>query len=344
MTSLPAVTIDSTPHDAGPMTVLAARHAPRELDDSLATAQALGRVFTAAPRRDLIDEWEALATLASVDVGAARTIEPHIDALSILRDARRTAFDGFEVTALLWGVFAAEGGDEPLVATPSGQTATLDGVKPWCSLAGRLDAALVTARVEGDDERSLFAVHLDEGVTVDDSAWVARGLTEIPSAPVRFTAVRAVPVGGPGWYLQRPGFAWGGVGVAACWYGGAVGIARAVLHAAAASRDPHALAHLGAVDELLHSARRAIAEAAELATLDDGAHRLTAKRVRATVARVCDEIIDRAHRVLGPAPLALDVEYTKRVADLQLYVRQHRAERDLASLGASLTDSERRPW
>ncbi len=66
--------------------------------------------------------------------------------------------------------------------------------------------------------------------------------------------------------------------------------------------------------------------------------RLLAKRVRATVARAVDEVLARAGRALGPAPLALDAAHAKRVADLQLYVRQHHAERDLASLGRALAD------
>ena len=54
--------------------------------------------------------------------------------------------------------------------------------------------------------------------------------------------------------------------MAACWYGGARGVGRTLL-AAAAERDvgPHALAHLGAVDIALHTARSALdAAAAEI--------------------------------------------------------------------------------
>jgi hypothetical protein len=36
---------------------------------------------------------------------------------------------------------------------------------------------------------------------------------------------------------------------------------------------------------------------------------------------------------LGPAPLAFDEDHARRVADLELYLRQHHAERDLARLG-----------
>ena len=81
---------------------------------------------------------------------------------------------------------------------------------------------------------------------------------------VGFPGVAAEPVGPPGGYTDRPGFSHGGVGVAACWYGGARAVARALL-AAAAKRDigPHALAHLGAVDLGLRTARAALRQAAE---------------------------------------------------------------------------------
>jgi hypothetical protein len=80
---------------------------------------------------------------------------------------------------------------------------------------------------------------------------------------VRFADVLAEPVGPPGAYVDRPGFSQGGVGVAACWYGGARAVGRTLL-SAAAKRDvgPHALAHLGAVDVALDAARAALDRAA----------------------------------------------------------------------------------
>ena len=201
--------------------------------------------------------WELLATLGAADLGVARAVEPHLDARAILAqagipdDAGRT-----------WGVFAAEGPGVRLDATQEDGGWRLHGTKPWCSLAGLLDAALVTAHL-ADGSRGLFAVGLREpGVRLVDQEWVSRGLAEIPSTAVAFDHVRATPVGAPGWYLGRPGFWWGGIGVAACWFGGAVGIGRRV-HAQAHGRDDPLLAmHLGAIDQRLESARRALAEAA----------------------------------------------------------------------------------
>ena len=70
---------------------------------------------------------------------------------------------------------------------------------------------------------------------------------------------------------------------------------------------------------------------------------MLAKRVRACVASAAEEVIQRSGHALGPAPLALDAAHAKRVADLQLYVRQHHAERDDASLGRAVAGVES-PW
>ncbi|CAN5307485.1 acyl-CoA dehydrogenase [soil metagenome] len=311
---------------------------------------ARSRPSTSTPgMADTRESWELLATLACADLGAARAIEPHLDALSILRDARASGFEIPSEPAAVWGVFAAEGGQDPLEATLSDSGWMLRGTKPWCSLADRIDRALVTAS-SADGGRRLFAIDLgDAGITVQPGAWHARGLAEIPSGPVRFTAVPAEPVGPPGWYLQRLGFAWGGIGVAACWFGGAVGIARSLFDALALT-DASALqlAHLGAVDELVESARLSLSAAARIVDAEAVPSReaasILAKRVRATVARSCEEIILRSGHALGPSPLALDPVHAKRVADLQLYIRQHHAERDQASLGSAILAGGEAPW
>lgn len=323
---------------------------PADLDGALASARTLATDAPLPGRGSTRRLLALLERLGRHDLGVARAIEPHLDAVAILDEAGLQPSDAGIPADATWGVFAAEGGDEPLVARRAGDGWRLDGVKPWCSLADRLDAALVTAHVDDSSgERRLFAVALQQGSAEPlEGAWHARGLAEIPSGPVRFTAAPARAVGEAGWYLSRPGFAWGGVGVAACWSGGARGVAAAVASAAATRDDPHLLAHLGAIDTALQAARRALDEAAD--TIDGGAAEgadgaLLAKRVRASVAGACEEILLRAGRALGPAPLALDAEHAKRVADLTLYVRQHHAERDDASLGrAVLASGQAEGW
>lgn len=323
---------------------------PDDIDGALALARTLGADAPRPGTGRTAELHTLLRRLARHDLGVARALEPHLDALAILGEAGLTPTGCGLAAEATWGVFAAEGGDDPLVARERDGHWLLDGVKPWCSLADRLDAALVTAHVgDASGERRLFAVPLREGTVAPEAdAWHARGLTEVPSGPVRFCGAPAEPVGGAGWYLSRPGFAWGGIGVAACWHGGALGVAAAVATAAARREDPHLLAHLGAIDTALSASRRALDEAAsaiDAGDADGARGSLLAKRVRASVAGAVEEILLRAGRALGPAPLALDAEHAKRVADLALYVRQHHAERDDAALGRSvLASGEAADW
>jgi len=339
-------------HEVDPRSATAVVRArlPRSVADSLALAADLTSRGGAAPvpgAGSTADLWLALATLAAHDVGSARAVEPHLDATAILDQAREAGELVLPARAssadrFTWGVFAAEGPGATLVAGPSGASWTLSGTKPWCSLAGVLDGALVTAWV--GDERRLFAVDLRQaGVEVVPGAWHARGLVEIPSGPVTFSSVPATPVGEPGWYLRRPGFEWGGIAVAACWYGGAVGVAGALLRTAVAREsDPWLLRALGVVDERLGDARRALEEAA--VAVDSGRAvgqeaRLLAKRTRATVAHAAEDVLAAVGGALGPGPLAADPEHAKRVADLELYLRQRHALKDDASLGGAVRDA-----
>lgn len=282
--------------------------------------------------------FRGLGALAAGDVTVVRVVEPHVDALGILAQAGETAEPDSR-----WGVFAAEAPGMRLDARPGrGDTWVLTGRKAWCSLASRLTDALVTAHTP-DGGRRLFRVALRHGgVTTNDESWRARGFPLIPSAPVDFADVPAEPVGDPGWYIDRPGFAWGGIGVAACWWGGAIGLVDVLL--ANARRKPEselALAALGAATVDLAVAERAIADAARAIERGDAEGRegaVLAQLVRSTVRSRVDAIRTRAVATLGPAPLTTDDGYLARVADLELYVQQDHGERDLARLGRMMID------
>lgn len=288
--------------------------------------------------RTVAATWELLASVAARDVAAARMLEPHLDALGILDEA---AAEGLALDVDrdgAWGVFAAEGPGARLEARQDAGTWTLHGTKPWCSLAAHLTHALVTAWVD-DDRRRLFALDLrDPAVTARSGPWHARGLDRVVSAPIDVDGAVAVPVGEPGWYLRRPGFAHGGVGVAACWWGGAVPLRSALAEAAHADRaDQLSRVHLGRADTALWAARAVLVETATV--FDAGVSAspgLRAARARTVVADAVETALAEAAHALGPLPLVADEAHARRVADLQVYVRQHHAERDLAKIGGDV--------
>jgi alkylation response protein AidB-like acyl-CoA dehydrogenase len=277
----------------------------------------------------------ALAGLAERDLCVARLVEGHTDAAAILAELGAPPPGPGE----RWGVWAAEPPGTGLTASVTADGWRLDGLKSYCSGAHSCTHALVTAR--SGDERRLFAVPLGVlGCRPVEGTWRAVGMAGSDSPDVRFDSVPGTPVGGDRAYLDRPGFEHGGVGVAACWYGGARAVARPLREAAARRADPHTDAHLGAVETLLHAADVVLREAAAEIDRDPadaaGGARLRALRVRAFVARVCEDVLRHVGRATGAGPLCHDERHARAVADLEVYVRQHHAERDLATLGGLL--------
>jgi hypothetical protein len=326
-----------------------------DADAAIAVAVLLGGPAPIPGAGATLRRWELLAGLAAIDLTAARVAEAHLDALAILAEAGLDpARDLAEIGVgpdSSWGVFAAEGPGVKVRAERiqiHGQGLWhLVGTKPWCSLAGRLSHALITAHTPGGHRR-LFAVALrTPEVDAADGTWFSSGLREVVSGPIELRGATAVPIGDDEWYLQRNGFAWGGAGVAACWYGGAVGLAR-TLHATLSAKEPDqvSLMHLGAVDLQLTAAGSVLAAAAQAIDHREAggsAGVLMANRVRGVVAGAVEDVVRRLGHALGPAPLAQNADHARRVADLQIYVRQHHAERDDAALGRELLTGEA-PW
>jgi alkylation response protein AidB-like acyl-CoA dehydrogenase len=311
------------------------------------TGHVIGTAFAAAVESGRLDlplpghgqtreRWAAFAKLAEQDLSLARLAEGHADALAILAELDADP----PPAGTRWGVWAAQPPGPRLTARQARDGWHLDGVKQYCSGAHWCTDAVVTATAP--DGYRLFSVST-QALSPVPGTWPATGMAASDTLDVRFAGVPAVPVGPPGAYTGRPGFAHGGAGVAACWYGGARAIGRTLL-TAAAERDvgPHALAHLGAVDIALCSARGALEQAggeidADPADLKGGARRRTL-RVRALVEAAATDVMNRVGRALGAAPLCHDEEHSRRVADLTVYLRQHHAERNLAELGALVAE------
>jgi len=311
---------------------------------ALTLARELSGVEAGLGRGDTWSYFGVLATLGSVDLTVARILEPHLDALSILDQAR----PGLDLSTIgadgdaTWGVYAAHAPGARLDAEQRASGWVLDGTKPWCSLAADLSHAIITAHT-GPTSRRAFAIALGEGVSPLPGTWVSRGLVDVPSGGLRLDGVTAVPVGEDEWYLTRPGFAWGGIAVAAVWFGAAQAL-RDQLVAAAGRRDPDqvGLMHLGHLDAVLFAAETALRHAAEVIDAggaDGSAGAVLAARVRAVVAVAAETCLSVVGHALGPAPLTADEEHARRVADLTVYVRQHHAERDLAALGSMVLQS-----
>ncbi|MDX2916605.1 MULTISPECIES: acyl-CoA dehydrogenase [Streptomyces] len=285
------------------------------------------------------ERFAALRGVAEAGLCTARLVEGHVDATAILAELGEPP----PLAGELWGVWAAEPPGEGLVASRAGQGWVLNGLKQYCSGAHSCTRALVTARA--GESRRLFAVEVDAGgCRPVEGSWQAVGMAGSDTPDVRFTNVPATAVGEPEAYVRRPGFWHGGIGVAACWYGGAVAASRVLRDAAAGRAEPHTDAHLGAVDVQLHAAEALLEQAAAEIdgdpTDERGGAQLRAMRARAFIESVCRTVLDHVGRATGAGPLCHDASHARTVADLTVYIRQHHAERELAGLGAYLARPE----
>ncbi|WP_329174437.1 acyl-CoA dehydrogenase [Streptomyces sp. NBC_01477] len=283
--------------------------------------------------------FRALTAVAADDLCVARLVEGHVDATAILAE-----LDGPRAGAgERWGVWAAEPPGEGLTATRTDQGWTLNGLKPYCSGAHSCTHALVTATA-GEDRRLFAVATADPGCRPVPGTWRALGMAGSDTPDVRFDGVHAVAVGGVREYLTRPGFQHGGIGVAACWYGGALAVAEALRTAAGRREDVLTDAHMGAVDMRLHAAGAVLAQAAVEIDLDPddtgGTARLRSLRTRAFVESVCADVLTHVGRATGAGPLCRDERHARTAADLTVYIRQHHAERNLAELGGLVARKE----
>lgn len=243
----------------------------------------------------------------------------------------------------VWGVWTAHPPGPDLHAQSEGSGWRLNGVKQFCSGARVCTHALVSALVS-EAERQLFAVRAEAAVAAPDT-WAAAGMAASDTLTLIFDDVAAEPVGRVGDYIARPGFHHGGIGVAACWYGGALAVSQPLAtQAASGNADVQTRARYGAIDRELYSAETVLRRAAEEVDADpedyEAGAKMRAMRVRAVVASACAGVLRHTGEALGAGPLAFDPHYAHAVEDLAVYLRQHRGDRDLAGLGTAAAAHE----
>ena len=286
---------------------------------------------------DTVRRWATLAGWGRWDLPLARLAEGHVDAVAILRE-----LGGRPHPDARYGVWAARPGG--VGARLDGDNRRLTGTVRFCSGSRDLDRALVVASVDGDGPTTVLVdVALDRSkIRVDPDSWAATGMRASETFDVTFDEVPVADgdvVGPPGSYLERPGFWWGGGGVAAVWLGGAAGVFDELLDRAS-GMDDHRLVHLGALHTEVQAVDALLVRTAEAIDADPThAHRTAVWTARAAAERACRSVLDRAPVAAGVTGLVDSATLGTRLTDLQIYVRQHHAERDLAALGAAVAEA-----
>jgi hypothetical protein len=304
--------------------------------------------FTSLPlpgHGQTLTRWRALSEVAAHDLSLAQLFEAHADAIAI-----HAELDGFALPLRgIWGVWTAEAPRARVVvdeaSDETGDDVTISGRKARCSGADIVTHALVTA-LDRDGRSRLVAIRLAQpGVLITLEGWYGVGMQAARSVDVVFDRAVAVAVGEPDGYGTRPGFWHQRGGIAACWYGAAAKLAETLRDDVARQHEPHAAAHLGALDAALAQAKALLREAAEAIDCDPTSSAKTqVLEVRAAAEFAADAALLHAGRALGVDSYSRNGSFARLAADLPGFLRQSRAERDLESLGRTIAQDREARW
>jgi alkylation response protein AidB-like acyl-CoA dehydrogenase len=290
------------------------------------------------------DTWRRFAVLAeaaSIDLSLGRLCEGHADALAIIAESGNVPSPGAS-----YGVWASRSRSANTFAHRVNGGWSLSGSKEFCSGARIIDRALVTAA--SDEGYLLFDIDVAEQVTcVIEDSWPAIGMADSQSETLEFGGV-AIPesalVGPPEFYVQRPGFWFGAAGVAACWFGGAVGLLNGVMRWMQDEPSESVLVDLGGAVSELEAMRYALQAAARDFDKDPNDRRRQAKFRALVTRRVVHDaalaVLERVASAGGARPLCHDSQQARRAADLYVYLSQHRGNADAKELGGMLTKAQ----
>jgi len=279
--------------------------------------------------------FEVLASWAAGDLSVGRLVEGHSDALAILAEAGIEPVNR-EDTYGVWAARSRSGGTSA-ERVPGGWR--LSGTKAFCSGTGVIDRALVTA--DTPEGYRIFDISVNDHVArVHEDSWPAVGMANSFSHTLDFNGPIILDeqvVGPPDFYTNRPGFWFGAVGVAACWFGGAGGRVDSLRHSLPSESGDLVNADVGMAVAAIETMRAVLRSAAE--SIDGDPHdakseaHLRALIVRHAVHEHSLDVLARVASAGGARPLCLDEQQSRRAADLFVYLSQHHRGPDAATLG-----------
>ena len=284
------------------------------------------------------DTWarfEALSRWAAQDLSLGRLVEGHSDAVAILAEAGMKPAE----PGATYGVWAARSSGGGTIARLEADGWHLAGTKPFCSGSGLVDRALVTA--DTADGYRLFDVDVRQQViSAHPDSWQAVGMADSQSETLDFGGP-AIPldgaVGGPGFYLERPGFWFGAIGVAACWYGGAAGLVEHLGCTLDPGSSDVVLAEFGQAVAHMEAMRHVLRDASAEIDADptDSAARAGARAqvARHAVHHGALRVLEHVAAAGGARPLCHHRGQGQRAADLYVYLAQHHGAQDAKELG-----------
>lgn len=292
----------------------------------------------------------ALRLVGRASLPLGRLWEGHVNALRLVAghgDAAQCGAAAADARAgRLFGVWNTER-PPGLRLAPDG--ATLVGGKAWCSGAGLVERALVTARPDPDGTPVMVLAALPPGTPrADLSAWTPTGMRASLTGDVDLTGLPAdgaARLGVPGVYYAQPGFSGGAWRFLAVQLGGIEALAEAFaehLRRTGRGGDPHQRARLGRVLTAAEGARLWVEEAARRAEAPAGDPARVVAHVdlaRGAVERAGLEALEAVQRGIGLSAFLAPHPAERIARDLATYLRQPAPDAALDAAAAHLLDA-----
>jgi alkylation response protein AidB-like acyl-CoA dehydrogenase len=292
------------------------------------------------PRCGRAAEYAFLRQAGYRDLALGRLYEGHVNALQLIArhgsDAQRARAEDDVAAGRLFGVWNTQASDGVrIIAREDGRIA-LGGRKTFCSGAGTVTRALITAAGAGGAVQ-LILVPMDEvTAAIDRAFWQPMGMQSSDSFAVDFGGVRvagSAAIGAPGAYEAAPWFTGGASRFVAVQTGGIERLCdefAAFLRRRGMTGDALQLARLGEVAIAAESARlwtAACVEAWDAFDRDAGtavhAALLTAvDGARAAVEAAALAVCERVERGAGARGLLEPEPFGALICDLRMYLRQ----------------------
>ena len=271
-----------------------------------------------------------LRSLGRGNLALGRLFEAHVNAVrlavryggtvlveEVAADARAGRMIGLWVTDPPGHALRADGG-------------TLRGDKQFCSGAGHLSRAVVTAADQAGETHLAYA-RLDAGAVARPFPGSLSGMRAATTGQVSFRGASATVFGAPGDYLREPDFSCGAWRTSAATLGGLDALMEQLASQLAArgrGGDPHQQARFGHALLAAETARLWMAEAAQRAEAADAGTAAVSYvgLARLAVERACLDVIELAQRSLGVAALQRSNPVERIARDLATYLRQPAAD------------------
>jgi alkylation response protein AidB-like acyl-CoA dehydrogenase len=299
--------------------------------------------------------FDELRRTGKTDLAAGRIYEGHVNTLLLMMDYanhdQKAVWQNDARNGHWFGVWNTDAAS-PVMYEREGEHVILHGAKHFCSGAGRVTRALVTAI--GESGRQMLIVPMEELAPkrIDASRWTPLGMQHSDSYYVDFDEVRLSAdtlLGKPDDYLQEPWFSGGAIRFAAVQFGGVEALAEATyayIRERGKAQDPFQQYRAGEIAMSVESGRHwleiasrhhdaALYRAAkeDISPNEDLQFLNNMRMARASIEKLATFVLQHVARSVGANGFLEPLPFSQLYRDLTMYLRQPAPDAVITAIG-----------